>query len=61
MKTISYIIIFLLSTVSFAQNNQLFDEANDLYNEANYTDALEKYKMILSSGEHSAELYFNIA
>lgn len=61
MKNISYILIFLLSTLAFAQNNQLFDEANALYNEANYTEALEKYKTILDSGEHSAELYFNIA
>ncbi|WP_431132719.1 tetratricopeptide repeat protein [Psychroserpens mesophilus] len=61
MKKLSYILTFLLSTLAFAQNNQLFDEANTLYNDANYTEALEKYKTILDSGEHSAELYFNIA
>jgi len=61
MKKINYILIFLLSTLTFAQNNQLFDEATALYNEANYTEALEKYKTILESGKHSAELYFNIA
>lgn len=61
MKHISYILAFLFSTLTFAQNNKLFDEANALYNESNYTEALEKYKTILESGEHSAELYFNIA
>jgi tetratricopeptide (TPR) repeat protein len=50
-----------VSTFTFAQNEKLFNEANALYNDANYTEALEKYKTILDSGEHSAALYFNIA
>lgn len=61
MKQLFYILTFLLSTLAWAQNNQLFDEANTLYNEANYIEALEKYNAILESNEHSAELYFNIA
>lgn len=61
MKHLFYILAFLISTLTWAQNNQLFDEANTLYNDANYTEALEKYKTILKSGEHSAALYFNIA
>ncbi|WP_323789110.1 SH3 domain-containing protein [Psychroserpens sp.] len=61
MKQLIYILAFFASTLTFAQNNQLFEEANALYNDANYTEALEKYKAILDSGEHSAELYFNIA
>jgi tetratricopeptide (TPR) repeat protein len=61
MRNIGYILVFLISTITYAQNNLLFDEANALYNEANYTEALEKYKTILDSGEHSAELYFNMA
>ena len=47
--------------VTQGQNNQLFEEGNALYNQGNYTAALEKYKTILDSGEHSSELYFNIA
>ena len=61
MKQLIYILAFFGSTLTFAQNNQLFDEANALYNDANYTEALEKYKTIFDSGEHSAELYFNMA
>lgn len=61
MRKITYIIFFLISTLTFAQNNQLFDDANALYNDANYSEAIEKYKAILDSGEHSAELYFNMA
>lgn len=61
MKQLIYILTFLGSTLTFAQNEKLFDEANGLYNDANYAEALEKYKTILDSGEHSAALYFNIA
>ncbi|MFK7780867.1 tetratricopeptide repeat protein, partial [Psychroserpens sp.] len=61
MKPLIYILTFLLSTFALAQNNELFDEANAMYNDANYNEALEKYKTILESGEHSAELYFNMA
>ena len=61
MKKILYIFIVFISTLSFAQNEQLFDKANTLYNNANYTEALEIYNSILDAGEHSAELYFNMA
>lgn len=61
MKHLIYILTFIVSTFTFAKNEKLFNEANALYNDANYTEALEKYKTILDSGEHSAALYFNIA
>ncbi|WCO01880.1 SH3 domain-containing protein [Psychroserpens ponticola] len=61
MKQLIYILTFFGSILTFAQNNQLFEAANTLYNDANYTEALEKYKTVLDSGEHSAELYFNMA
>jgi tetratricopeptide (TPR) repeat protein len=50
-----------VGTQSFAQNQSIFEKANTLYNDGNYTEALSKYKSILDTGEHSAELYFNIA
>lgn len=61
MKQLFYILTFLLCSISFAQNNELFEEANALYNDGNYTEALENYKTILETGEHSAALYFNMA
>ncbi|WP_040279724.1 tetratricopeptide repeat protein [Psychroserpens damuponensis] len=61
MKPIFYIFIFLFGTGSFAQNNTAFEQANTLYNEGNYTEALRKYTTILDQGQHSAELYYNIA
>ena len=61
MKTILYILSFLLSAISFAQNETLFEEANTLYNKGKYGEAIDKYTSILETGNHSASLYFNLA
>ena len=61
MKTILYILSFLLSAISFAQNETLFDEANTLYNQGKYGEAIDKYTSILETGNHSPSLYFNLA
>jgi len=55
------LIIFCFSFFGYSQNNQLFEEANALYNEGKYADAIDKYENILDSDIHSAELYFNLA
>ena len=49
----------LLINYSFSQNSD-FDEANLLYNEGEYMDAIEVYSGIIDDGLHSADLYFNI-
>jgi len=61
MKSLLYILIYLVSLLSFAQNETLFKEANTKYNEGNYQEAITAYESILETGEHSAELYFNLA
>ncbi|WP_418603726.1 tetratricopeptide repeat protein [Hwangdonia sp.] len=61
MRPLIHILIFLLSVVSVAQNNVLFEEANTLYNQGKYAEAIDKYTAILETGNHSAELYFNLA
>lgn len=61
MKQIIYIIIFLLSTITIAQNNALFNVGNDFYNNGKFQDAIGKYQEVLKTGSHSAELYFNMA
>ncbi len=61
MKYFFYILIALLGFIKTeAQNNQHFEEANALYNEGKYAEAIDKYMSILQSDTHSAELYYNL-
>ncbi len=61
MKQIIYIIAFLFSTITIAQNDALFNVGNDLYNNGKFQEAINKYEDVLKTGNHSAELYFNMA
>jgi tetratricopeptide (TPR) repeat protein len=61
MKSLIYILLFLISTLSFAQNITLFEQGNALYNDGKFTEAIKKYESILDNEKHSAELYFNLA
>jgi tetratricopeptide (TPR) repeat protein len=54
------VLLFFVYTLGFSQNQQVFDKATALYNEGEYEKAAESYMEILGSGEHSAELYFNL-
>ena len=60
MKHIIILVFCFFSTIVFSQNDTLFDEANALYNDGKYAEAIDKYETILDSGQHSAELYFNL-
>ncbi|WP_445731846.1 tetratricopeptide repeat protein [Mariniflexile sp.] len=60
MKQILYILSFLLCFGLFAQNKALFEQANALYNEGKYAEAINKYEAILRTKNQSAELYFNL-
>lgn len=60
MKNIFYILLFFFVSVS-AQNEKIFEQANTLYNTGSFAEALDRYKVILETDKHSAELYFNIA
>ena len=60
MRQVLIFIAIIFSSLSFAQNDTLFEEANALYNSENYHEALDRYKAIVEAGEHSAALYFNI-
>ncbi|MCL8008576.1 tetratricopeptide repeat protein [Gelidibacter japonicus] len=61
MKHFIYILVFLIGSLGFGQNEQLFQQANDLYNKGDFEDAISKYESIIESGVHSAALYFNLA
>lgn len=60
MRPILYILTFLLSAATSAQNEKLFEEGNTLYSNGKYYEAIEKYDSILNSGYQSPEVYFNL-
>lgn len=60
MRKVLFILSVLFSFIVSAQNETIFDQANTLYNEGKYAEAIDKYTTILKSGKHSAELYFNL-
>ena len=60
MRAITLILICCFSLLGFAQNDQIFEQANALYNEGKYAEAIDKYESILNSNIHSSELYFNL-
>ena len=53
-----FLILFFLNAQS--QVEVVFDEGNALYNQGNYTEAIEKYTSIIDNGSESAELYYNL-
>ena len=57
------LVLFLLiiAAPGFAQNNALFEKANEAYNTGKYEVAINLYESILNNGEESAELYYNFA
>jgi len=47
-------------TVAQEVDDSAFAKANSLYTAENYQEAASSYESILQSGEHSAEVYFNL-
>lgn len=60
MKFLLSILMFFISFSVFSQNNDLFEKATAAYNEADYNKAIAHYSEILETGQHSANLYFNL-
>ena len=61
MKKLLYILSLFLSFSVFAQNQSIFEKANELYNQGKYAEAIDNYNAILDAGRHSSDLYFNLA
>ncbi len=61
MKPLIYIIALLLSTMAIGQNEELFAQGNNLYNDGEFQEAINTFEKILDTEYHSAELYFNLA
>lgn len=60
MKKLILICSLFLGFAGFAQNEELFEEANTAYQSGDYQNAIATYKEILENGEASAELYYNL-
>ncbi|PHS10761.1 MAG: ion channel protein [Kordia sp.] len=59
MKYLIYILL-LITSFGYAQNEQLFEKANGLYNSEKYNEAVQVYQQLLSTKNHSVSLYFNL-
>ncbi|NNE32295.1 MAG: tetratricopeptide repeat protein, partial [Winogradskyella sp.] len=61
MRVTIFLLIWCFGCFGFSQSNTVFEEANSLYNDGKFAEAIDKYESILDSNFHSAELYFNLA
>jgi tetratricopeptide (TPR) repeat protein len=60
MKKISFLLLVLVSGLSWSQNNALFDQGKEHYKNAKFQEAINSWEKVLDNGKHSAELYFNL-
>jgi len=60
LKKLFTIIFLIFSLSSWAQNTALFNKATEAYNAGDFNKAVEHYLAILSSGEHSSSVYYNL-
>jgi len=60
MRNITVLIFLFVSLTGLAQNEQLFESANAAYQEGEFETAIGNYEKIISNGEASAEVYFNL-
>ncbi|MFA7444842.1 MAG: tetratricopeptide repeat protein [Flavobacteriaceae bacterium] len=58
MKALKIILLFFLPTLIWSQTS--FDRANELYEQENFEEAAQAYEELLASGQHSADVYFNL-
>ncbi|WP_247656534.1 tetratricopeptide repeat protein [Maribacter sp. MMG018] len=60
IKKFTLILGLLFMFIASAQNEKLFDQATEAYNNGDYEKAIELYNSILGNGQHSAALYYNL-
>jgi len=60
MKKIVLLLLLFSASFGFSQNQTLFSEATEYYNNGEYSKAIDNYEQILETGQHSEELYFNM-
>ncbi|MCF7886575.1 MAG: tetratricopeptide repeat protein [Candidatus Marinimicrobia bacterium] len=57
------VILLLFNGLQYAQEASLesaFQKGNQLYNQKNYTEAIQNYKKVLRAGYESGKLYYNL-
>ncbi|WP_299105144.1 tetratricopeptide repeat protein [uncultured Tenacibaculum sp.] len=59
-KTLVILLLFIANFANAQNANVLFADANMLYKEGKYTEAIEKYNQIIAEGNVSSELYYNL-
>ena len=59
-RIFTYLLLLSLTTVFANTPQELFDQANKAYTKGQYTKAIEQYESIISSGDVSTELYYNL-
>ncbi len=52
-----FILVFLITSVSFSQKKQLVDKANKDFDQYGYIDAQKIYLKVVEDGYHSSEIY----
>ncbi|MCC8359392.1 tetratricopeptide repeat protein [Salinimicrobium sediminilitoris] len=60
MKKLIFLLALLFSFLGTAQNSRLFEAGNKAYSAGNYEEAIDQYEKILSNGETSAGLHYNL-
>lgn len=61
MKTAPVLfLLFVVGALHAETTEQVFDQANQAYQQGKFTEAIEKYEMILHSGLVSSEVYYNL-
>jgi len=62
VRKLCFILLTLLvaNNLSAADHNSLLKEANELYQEAKFEEAIEKFELILKMGYEASELYYNL-
>lgn len=60
MKKILFLLLVLVFSLGWSQNNALFDQGKEHYKNGKFQEAIATWEKVLENGEHSAALYFNL-
>lgn len=60
MKKLMYLLLFFMGSTGIAQNENLFNQANEAYADGNYEEAVNAYNQILENGEVSVAVHYNL-